>query len=88
MDMIFDTINLKRPEQELPDSPGAQVQLLHVINLGKAKCQSDAQDIAPRLSMATASPVAAGVRLAGFCHAVSLGTPCSTCSSTSQCYRS
>lgn len=38
--------------------------------------------------MATASPVAAGVRLAGFCHALSLGSPCSISSSTSQRYRS
>lgn len=54
----------------------------------KGHPQCDAEDIAPRLSMATASPVAAGVRLAGFCHAVSLGIPWSTSSSTSQHYRS
>lgn len=63
----------QRPEKELPDSPWAQMWLLQVINFGKTKSQSDAQDIAPRLSMATASPVAAGVTLLGFATLCPLG---------------
>lgn len=75
----------QRPQQELPDSPGRQVQLLQLINLAKAKPWCDAQDMAQRLSVVTAFAFSYGSRgkMAGFYHSMSLGTPCSTPSSTS-----
>lgn len=80
----------QRPEQELLDTSGAQVQLVQVINLAKAKPWCDAQDTAQRLSVVTAFAISYSSqgKTGGLCHSMSLGTPCSAPSSTSLSYGS